>query len=110
MVNVGDSFYPAGVTGVNDYVIRQECPLPEGDLCRFAVGSLRDMAAFEIVDAREWSPQVHAHLSPASRARAVALMRLGHLLSLQHPNEKQGALREVWREIVLPLVMQRVFG
>ena len=106
MVNVGDSFCPAGVTGVNDYVIRQECPLPEGDLCRFAVGSLRDMAAFEIVDAREWSPRVHARLSPATRARAVALMRLGHLLSLQRADEEQWALREVWRAIVLPLAVR----
>ena len=38
----------------------------------------------------------------ATRARAVALMRLGHLLSLQRVDEEQWALREVWRAIVLP--------
>ena len=44
--------------------------------------------------------------SPARRARAVALMRLGHLLSLQRADEEQWALREVWRAVVLPLALR----
>ena len=57
---------------------------------------------FEIVDAREWSPRVHPHLSPARRARAVSVMRLGHLLSLQLADGSQWPMRETWRGFVLP--------
>ena len=36
----------------------------------------------------------------------MSLMRLGHLLSLQHADEKQWALREVWRAGVVPWVLK----
>ena len=105
---------------VNGEEVARE-PLPDGDY-RLAVGGYAGYVAFEVVDAAaaaafwvpidwtagvlEWRPQVHKHLSPATRARAVALMRLGHLLSLQRVDEEQWALREVWREVVLPQALR----
>ena len=90
-------------------------PLPDGDY-RFAVGGC-NYDAFGIVGAGamaafwakagplRWSPRDHMHFGPATRARAVSLMQLGHRLSLQYATEKQGVLREVWRELVLPLAL-----
>ena len=55
-----------------------------------------------------WSPDSHALMPDAARARAVALLRLGYLLSWQprFATESQGLL-DAWREYVMPHALDR---
>tara|TARA_B110001469_G_scaffold101600_1_gene99379 strand:+ start:130 stop:366 length:237 start_codon:yes stop_codon:yes gene_type:complete len=56
-----------------------------------------------------WSPDTHALMPAMARARAVELMRLGHLLALQPGRfgTATQALVHVWRDLVLPHAVVR---
>ena len=56
-----------------------------------------------------WSPDTHALMPAMARARAVELMRLGHLLALQPGRfgTATQALVHVWRDLVLPYAVVR---
>ena len=56
-----------------------------------------------------WSPDTHALMPAMARARAVELMRLGHLLALQPGRfgTATQALVHVWRDLVLPHAIVR---
>ena len=77
--------------------------LPDGTTeCYVADEGNHAVKVFALGRRTEWSPDAHVRFPPAERARAIELIRLGHLLSLTLPDEKQVALRDVWRALVLP--------
>ena len=65
-------------------------------------------AALVLLAAEPWSPNTHALFPDAARERAVALMRLGHLLSMQPRFEgEEQSLVDCWLGVVMPRVIER---
>ena len=69
-------------------------------------GDAFQLVSVEVSERLPWSPEQHIHFPAPARARAWAVMRLGHQIAARLlPEHAQGGFLQVWLSAVLPQVV-----